>query len=161
MTLREIIRNLCKEENISMNRLEEELGFARGYLSKLDKSVPNTSKIMQIADYFDVSTDYLLGRTDIKSPNNVGVLEEIPLALLNRYQAQGMTDSEMIEAYTAFRKAENEDALYDPVNTDLPKNIRAAARDLMDLPKDKQKLAFDIIKAMIEKGKEAKDNEDT
>ena len=40
-----------------MNQLEKELGFAVGYISKLDKSTPNSKYIQKIADYFNVSVD--------------------------------------------------------------------------------------------------------
>lgn len=60
MNLKERIKSLCKKHGVSMNKLEEELGFAKGYISKLDKSNPNASKLQKIADYFNVSLDYLL-----------------------------------------------------------------------------------------------------
>lgn len=43
-----------------MNQIETELGFGKGYISKLGKSTPNTAKIQKIADYFEVSVDYLM-----------------------------------------------------------------------------------------------------
>ncbi|MFV0343410.1 MAG: helix-turn-helix domain-containing protein [Anaerocolumna sp.] len=60
MTLRDTIKELCKRNEISVNRLETELGFAKGYVSKLDKSTPNSAKLKSIADYFGVKLDYLL-----------------------------------------------------------------------------------------------------
>lgn len=60
MTLKERIKQLCKNNGISMNQLEKELGFAVGYISKLDKSTPNSKYIQRIADYFNVSVDYLM-----------------------------------------------------------------------------------------------------
>ena len=60
MTLKERIKQLCKNNKISMNQLEKELGFAVGYISKLDKSTPNSKYIQRIADYFNVSVDYLM-----------------------------------------------------------------------------------------------------
>lgn len=39
---------------------------------------------------------------------------------------------------------------------EIPENIRAVARDLMDLPEENRKLAIDMIKMMTKKGKEAK-----
>lgn len=65
MTLREIIKELCKRNGVSLNKLELDLGFARGYVSKLDKSTPNSLKLQQIADYFNVTLDFLLGKTDL------------------------------------------------------------------------------------------------
>ncbi len=60
MTLREIIKELCKKRGLSVNKLEEELGFAKGYVSKLDKSTPNSLKLQKIADYFGITLDYLM-----------------------------------------------------------------------------------------------------
>ena len=60
MTLKDRIKNLCKERGISVSKMERECGFANGYISKLDKSTPNTAKIQIIADYFGVSTEYLI-----------------------------------------------------------------------------------------------------
>lgn len=41
---------------------------------------------------------------------------------------------------------------------EFPPDIRAAARGMLDLPPEKQKMAMDMIKFLSEKGKEAKDN---
>lgn len=63
MTLKERIKELCKQKKIAVSKLEDDLGFAGGYISKLDKSTPNTDKINAIANYLDVSLDYLIGNT--------------------------------------------------------------------------------------------------
>lgn len=60
MTLRERIKDLCKKNEISVNKLEIDLKFGKGYVSKLDKSIPNSEKLQKIADYLDVSLDYLM-----------------------------------------------------------------------------------------------------
>lgn len=60
MDLKERIQMLCKKKSISMNQLEQDLGFGKGYISKLNKSTPNATKIQQIATYFNVSVDYLM-----------------------------------------------------------------------------------------------------
>lgn len=60
MDLKERIKILCKKQNISMNQLEQELGFGKGYISKLDKSTPNVTKIQQIAKRLNVTVDYLM-----------------------------------------------------------------------------------------------------
>lgn len=63
----EIIKELCKKHGISLNTLEENLGYSRNTIYSLKKQKPNAERIAEIADYFNVSTDYLLGRTD--NPN--------------------------------------------------------------------------------------------
>ena len=60
MTLKDRIKELCRTRNISMNKLEDELLFGKGYISKLGVSRPNVRKLQKIADYFDVSLDYLM-----------------------------------------------------------------------------------------------------
>lgn len=57
--MKERIKELCRIKGISVNKLEEELGFAKGYISKLGKTNPNSQKLRQLADYFGVSMDYL------------------------------------------------------------------------------------------------------
>lgn len=58
--MKERIKELCKNNGISMNKLEDTLGFGKGYISKLGESTPNASKIKKIADYFGVTVDYLM-----------------------------------------------------------------------------------------------------
>lgn len=60
MTLRERIKMLCKQHGTSLNKVETECGFAKGYLSKLDKSTPNMAYLQKIAECLGVTTDYLL-----------------------------------------------------------------------------------------------------
>ena len=64
MTLKERIQQLCKQFGISMNQLEDQLGFGKGYISKLGKSTPNVTKIQKIAEFFGVSVDYLMTGED-------------------------------------------------------------------------------------------------
>ena len=58
----EIIKYLAKKRGISLNDIEEALGYGRNTLYKLKSSPPNAQRLLEIADYFNVSVDYLLGR---------------------------------------------------------------------------------------------------
>lgn len=62
----ERLKILCKEQGISINTLEERLGFGKNVLYSWNKNIPTGANLTKVADYFDVSTDYLLGRTDKK-----------------------------------------------------------------------------------------------
>ena len=66
----EKIKELADKQGISLNKLEEKLGFSRNTIYNMKKSTPNVERVSMIADYFNVSTDYLLGRTD--NPNIAG-----------------------------------------------------------------------------------------
>lgn len=63
------IEELCNSKGISIARLEKECGFANATIKKWkDVSVPSIDKARCIAEYFGVTTDYLLGVTDIPTP---------------------------------------------------------------------------------------------
>ena len=66
MTTFERIKSLCKSRKISINDLENALGYSKNTLYRLKTQTPGADKLEAIADYFNVSIDYLLGRTDIK-----------------------------------------------------------------------------------------------
>lgn len=60
----EKIKELAKKQGKSLGQIEEDLGYGRNTLYKIKNSTPNAERISEIASYFNVSTDYLLGRTD-------------------------------------------------------------------------------------------------
>jgi len=66
MTTREIVKKLCKENKVSLNKIEHELGFGSGYISKLGKSKPNSEYLDRISKRFNVSLEYLLTGEDGK-----------------------------------------------------------------------------------------------
>lgn len=55
---------LIKEHSMTRAELERKTGISPGSIRNWNKSMPSVDKIQKVADYFDVSTDYLLGRTD-------------------------------------------------------------------------------------------------
>lgn len=60
MTVFERIENLRKSNKISQGKLEKELGFSNGSISKWKISTPNPERLQKLADYFGVTVDYLL-----------------------------------------------------------------------------------------------------
>lgn len=78
MTLKERIQGLCKEKKIPVSKLESDLGFGGGYVSKMDKSTPTTAKIQAISEYLNVSIDYLLnGKNNRFSDENAHLIAKI------------------------------------------------------------------------------------
>ncbi|HER4395807.1 TPA: helix-turn-helix domain-containing protein, partial [Streptococcus pyogenes] len=53
-----------KSRGISLGLLEEKLGLSRNSIYTIKNKKPSAERLQLIADYFHVSTDYLLGRTD-------------------------------------------------------------------------------------------------
>lgn len=60
MGLYENIRDIAKSKGYSVNKLEQELGFARSSINKFNKNTPSAEKLQQIADLLGVSLDYLM-----------------------------------------------------------------------------------------------------
>lgn len=66
MTTFDRLKKLCEEQKISIVELEEKLDFGRNSLYGWKKKIPNGANLEKVADFFNVSVDYILGRTDIK-----------------------------------------------------------------------------------------------
>ncbi|OFI46334.1 helix-turn-helix domain-containing protein [Floricoccus penangensis] len=73
MTLYDKIQSLAKKEHVSLKTLALNLGFSENYfyIMKRQNSRPSQDKLEKIADYFHISVDYLLGRTDSSTSENV------------------------------------------------------------------------------------------
>lgn len=55
------IRELCKKNNVAVSQLENDLNFGAGLISRWVKSSPSLDKIVDIADYFHVTLDEVVG----------------------------------------------------------------------------------------------------
>lgn len=55
------IKKLCKDKNITVSQLEKETGLSQGLVSKWMNTTPSLDKIINIADYFHVSIDEVVG----------------------------------------------------------------------------------------------------
>ena len=59
------IKTICKEHDITITKLEETLGMSQGLISRWNKSDPSISKVIDIANYFNISLDDLIGYRNI------------------------------------------------------------------------------------------------
>jgi transcriptional regulator with XRE-family HTH domain len=95
--LLERIQRLVDERGITVNGLLKECGVNRNLVSDLKSrgSLPSADKLDRIAAYFDVSVDYLLGRTEVRRPADIAAAsatvpyEDLPpeaLEELERYK---------------------------------------------------------------------------
>lgn len=119
MTLIERILALIKTQGEGIYTVEKKIGLTRGSISNwiAEKAKPSVDALIKIADYFNVSIDYLVGRsfdpkikeepsTEVKgsvsyadilrkygvSEESVPVLDEIDIAKIKAY-IQGLIDS--------------------------------------------------------------------
>lgn len=65
MTVFDRVKKLAEKQGISIVELEEKLDFGRNSLYSWKKKTPNGDRLKKVADFFNVTTDYLLGRTPI------------------------------------------------------------------------------------------------
>ena len=98
----EIVKDLCERQGISLNTLEDKLKLGKNSLYGLKRNQPSAERLQQIADYFNVSTDYLLGRTDNPAIANDDKANaylgpaETELVAAFRNQTQNMTEEEKV-----------------------------------------------------------------
>lgn len=82
------IEELCENHEISITRLEKECGFSNATIKKWkDTSIPGIDKVQKIAKYFNVTTDYLLGITNISTPADE-LLRDTDIVTLQRAKSK-------------------------------------------------------------------------
>jgi len=101
MDLLSRIKELCGEHGISIARLEQETGLANGSIRKWSKAIPSGDRLAKVADYFNVTTDYLLGR-ELSEKDNKDISKDLNAALdrLENSQEGLMFDGEPIDDET-------------------------------------------------------------
>ena len=68
----ETYQKLCLDSGKRPNPVGKELGISTGSIAQWKNgSIPSGETLIKIADYFNVSVDYLLGRTDEPSGNSI------------------------------------------------------------------------------------------
>ena len=65
MNILDIVKDLCAKSNITITELERKLNFSSSSIAKWDRNTPSIDKVKSVADYFNVSVDYLLQRTAV------------------------------------------------------------------------------------------------
>lgn len=91
MNIYDRIKALADTQKISIRRLEENIGFGNGTINRWRKNTPGVDKLSKVADYFKVSTDYLLGRTDDKtalSPKEMSDIGQLADRMLDGLESE-------------------------------------------------------------------------
>lgn len=89
-----IITYLRKQKGLSQKQVSEELGISQSLLSHYEKGIRECGLdfLVKIANYYNVSTDYLLGRTQNPS-GNTSTAEDIPSENQVKDIFRGKTDN--------------------------------------------------------------------
>ena len=92
----QILQSLCKQQGVKITNVVSDLKISSGNLSKWKAGgVPKGATLKKLADYFHVSTDYLLGR---EAPTGSAELSS--------------EEQELIECYRRATQKEREDIFY-------------------------------------------------
>ncbi len=72
-----ILSELRKEKGVSQKEAARQLGISQALLSHYEKGIRECGQsfLIKVADYYDVSCDYLLGRTVEKNSINMAAIE--------------------------------------------------------------------------------------
>lgn len=92
------IKKLCDEHGTSFAEVERNVGLSNGQIRRWDNASPKLENIEKVADYFDVTVDFLRGKEPKeKLPTD---LDEILDGMMS-FDGQPMTDNdrEAIRAY--------------------------------------------------------------
>lgn len=109
--------NEVAAEKLTGAKLGEALGVSKQSVSKWENglSYPDFDTIIKLSEIFNVSTDYLLGRTDIKNQS-----EKISNAVED--------DPELIEFWNELKEREDLQLLFKQTKNLSPKDIKQIIR---------------------------------
>jgi transcriptional regulator with XRE-family HTH domain len=123
-------KSLRQERGLSQHELSQELNIPRTTLSswELGTRGPDIYTLQILADFFNVSTDYLLGRIDVRNPVKTDKLTNDIYNLIN--------DDPSIEEFIKKLTYSNE--------------LKLITKQLIDLPKESIIRLIRVIKALEE-----------
>ena len=79
VSIHERMKDLRVERHLSLEELEAAVGISKSALGSYESTEGckeiNHGSILKLADFYQVSTDYLLCRTDNRNPENIELTE--------------------------------------------------------------------------------------
>jgi transcriptional regulator with XRE-family HTH domain len=90
------LKQLREENKLSQLDLANKLNMSQQAISAYEKGSrePDIDTIKKIAEYFNVSTDYLLCKSDIRNPEE---LKKVPFANAGGLNTDGLDDEDLLE----------------------------------------------------------------
>ena len=64
INIAERVKATAKQKGVSVGKMLDCINLGKNTMSNFKTSMPKADNLARIADYLDVSVDYLLGRTD-------------------------------------------------------------------------------------------------
>lgn len=74
MSIVERIRQVTAQKEISLAEMERDLGFSNCSIRKWDKASPSVDKVKAVAEYLDVSVDWLVEDIEVSKPKHTTIV---------------------------------------------------------------------------------------
>lgn len=93
---------LRKELGLTQEEFAEKIGYTRTAVSawEIGRNEPSNSDTLKIADFFGVTTDFLLGKTDIRNYDK----DEQDFKFAYHKDMEGLTDEEISDALRFYKE---------------------------------------------------------
>jgi transcriptional regulator with XRE-family HTH domain len=104
------LKNLRAERHISQQKIARDLLVSQASISKYEagNAEPDLAMVLRLAEYFHVSTDYLLGFSDIRVPLSKDDLSKEEIHHLIQYKSLSQRQRDNVKAYMKGILDENE-----------------------------------------------------
>ena len=102
MEFKDRLVKLRKELNLTQEEFAQKIGYTRTAISawEIGRNEPSNADTIKIADFFNVSTDYLLGKTDIRNYDK----DEQEFRFAYHKEMEGLTDEEIADALRFYKE---------------------------------------------------------
>ena len=120
MTLLDRVKKLCISKGTSQSKLEQEIGISRGASYKWKNSSPSMEILKKLADYFNVSVEYLITGQEKEGGENYYLNEK------TRELAKAIFENEELSA------------LFDIAKNSSPEDLQIAKDILLALKKKEE-----------------------
>lgn len=93
------LRNLRQEQHISQQKLAEQFLLTQQSIYKYENGLaePDIQTLIQLADYFNTSVDYLIGHTPKENPNTLQYVSPEESTHLEQYRKLSQSAKEHLD----------------------------------------------------------------
>ncbi|MYU95470.1 helix-turn-helix transcriptional regulator [Lactobacillus salivarius] len=126
MDIYEKIQYLARNQGLSVRELGNKLNIGPTTLYKWKSQTPKSDILIKVADYFNVSTDYLLGRSNDKY--DLSPQEKIDIGIEAEKMMKGLNDEGSINFYGEPMSDEDKEATLSALNLLMTINRKKAKK---------------------------------
>lgn len=101
MSFGSILKKLRQDKNLTQDELAKKIDTSRSNIANYenDKNMPSVDILEKLAKIFDCSTDFLLGKSNIKNPE-----KNNNFRFAYHKETEGMTDEEIKDALNFYKE---------------------------------------------------------